>query len=254
MKDRNQMTRICSACGLQKPLAAFLELSSTHGTRYGTICATCRGSKGNENKAPKKDDEQSTVATTGTRIGLKERVFIEKEQKKQDIVAKEERIDQLAERDMLKEEKDKKVAAKEKAEKNHRSTYLDLKQPGFLGKKFPSGTLLQTPPPSAKIEQGKGAIDARQQELEAAHQEVKNKNFNLRDQYVDPQAGETRAHSATFLAFQDSLEVTPFKIIRERLAASRKQKTDHKASVDSKDPLLEFVEKTWGGPSSTRKR
>src|SRR6266568_2690642 len=112
MKDRTQMTRTCSACGIEKPLAAFLEISSTHGTRYGNLCATCRGAGITEKKLNKTEEEHSTIATSGTRIGLKERVFIEKEQKKQIITAKEQRIDQLIKQDTREEEKKSKTNLK----------------------------------------------------------------------------------------------------------------------------------------------
>lgn len=263
MKDRTQMTRICSACGTEKPLAAFLEISSTHGTRYGTICATCRGAGITEKKHNNNEDDKSTIATTGTRIGLKERVFIENQQKKQITISKDEHREQINKRETLKQEKQEKSDTKEKSERDHRHNFLDAKrQPGFLGKKLPMGTIAGTPPPGAtstfapeKANQDKIALDTKQQQ-DATRQDTKNKTFNLVDQYVDAQAGETRAHSATFLAFQDSLEVTPFKIARERL---KKLTTSSPAAegtkpTDTKDPLLDFVEKNWSGPSSTRRR
>jgi len=259
------MTRTCSACGIEKPLAAFLEISSTQGTRYGTICSTCRGAGITEKKTGTKEGEQNTTVTTGTRIGLKEKTFIEQEQAKHFIQTKEENKEAFIKREALKTAKEEKTTLKEKAEKDHRRTYLDIqKQPGFLGKKLPLGTIVRPPAqtkpestllPPAKTEQDKLAIAAKQREIESSQNEMKNKSLNLVDQYIDPQAGELRAHSPTFLAFQDSLEVTPFKIVKEQLKRAALSPSEKKPVTAAKDPLLDFVEKTWGGgPSSTRRR
>jgi hypothetical protein len=259
MKDRTQMTRTCSACGLEKPLAAFLEISSTHGTRYGTICATCRGAGITEKKNNKAEEDQSTIATSGTRIGLKERVFIEKKQKEQLSTAKEQRIDQLIKRDALQEEKKDKTNLKEKSEKDHRYSYLDTKkQPSFLNK-----TATKTPPittllPEIKIERDKMIVEEKQRTIDARQEEMK-KTFNLVDQYIDPQAGESRAYAAPWIDFLTRIGgAAPVNLIRNQLQlqklTSPQTETARKTDSTTKDPLLDFVEKTWTGPSTTRRR
>jgi hypothetical protein len=269
MKDRNQMTRICSACGIEKPLAAFLEISSTHGTRYGMICATCRGAGITEKKPTNTEEDTSTIATTGSRIGLKERIFIETEQKKQLIASKDAHIEQINKREALKEEQQDKKDLKEKSEKDHRRTYLDpQKQPGFLGKKSPAGGVAKTHPATetpavitqpAKQEQHKIALETKQRGFDAARENLKKTTFNLVDQYIDPQAGETRAHSAAFLAFKYSQVITPFNMIDAQLKKLTEQNkppaaAKNKEPTAKKDPLLEFIEDKWSGPSSTRRR
>lgn len=263
MKNRNDMTRICSLCGIEKSLAAFLEISSTHGTHYGIICSACRGSGAIEKKTLKQDEDISTMASTGSRIGSKERVFIENEQKKKIAAQKQERIEQLAKRDALLLDKDEKKNEKEQQEKDHRRTYLDLKkQPGFLGKKLPTGTVIhRSQQPSTALDtkhhEDKKFQEKKEVNKQFNQQEERKKTFDLINQYIDPQAGEIREHNPVFLAFQDSLEQTPFKIARERLRklawANKPADTKGKAMTENKDPLVEFVEKTWGGPSS-RKR
>jgi hypothetical protein len=257
MKDRTQMTRTCIACGIEKPLAAFLEISSTHGTRYGSLCATCRGAGITEKKPNKAEEDQSTSATSGTRIGLKERVFIEQTQNKLIDRAKQQRIEQLNKRDTLQEEKKAKTNLKEKSEKDHRTTYLDVKkQPGFLNRAFPGAKGLPTQnvlPAQGKREPGKLAVDEKQQTIDSRQEETK-KTPNLATQYVDPK-GESWGYSPAFLAFQDSLEVTPFKLIREQLKKLKSPDASKTTeNISKKDPLQDFVEKTWGGPSTTRRR
>jgi hypothetical protein len=275
MKDRAHMTRICSACGIEKPLAAFLEISSTHGTHYGNLCSACRGAGITEKKSNKTEEEQSTIATSGSRIGLKERVFLEKEQKKQLVTAKEQRIEELNKRDALLEEKKEKISLKEKLEKNHRNTYLDTKkQPSFLNKTLPSANIEKTPPSKTlplqtnieqnKVERDKVArekltVDEKQRVIEARQEEMKN-TFNFVDQYIDPRADEARGYSPAFLTFRHSIGVeapiNAFEKIRQRLKELDGLKTSKapENTTHKKDPLLDFVEKTWSGPSSPRKR
>lgn len=262
MKDRTQMTRTCSACGLEKPLAAFLEISSTHGTRYGNLCATCRGA-GITEKKNKVEEEQSTVATSGSRIGLKERVFIEKEQKKQIISDNEERTEQLNERDRLQEEKKEKTTLKERLEKNHRNTYLDTKtQPSFLSKTLPSSGTTNIPPAHTSqrdphIEREKITINEKQQ-IKDAHREEQKKTADLQHQYHDPK-GELWGYTPSFLGFQDRIGVVSAfnvsKVIKENLKKlSLTKDAPQQTNATKKDPILDFAEKTWGPTTPRRNR
>src|SRR5438552_3624225 len=79
---KHKLTRLCAACGNEKPLSAFLEINSTHGTHYSAICATCRAA-GKGKKDTKPGDEDTVTLPGGARIGSKEKVFISKEQKRQ---------------------------------------------------------------------------------------------------------------------------------------------------------------------------
>ena len=80
MTNLKKLTRTCSACGIEKPLSAFLQISGTQGTLYGAICATCRSAGITGKKPTTSLDEGTTSASSGSRIGVKEKVFIEKEQ------------------------------------------------------------------------------------------------------------------------------------------------------------------------------
>jgi hypothetical protein len=266
MKDRSNMTRICSACGIEKPLAAFLEISGTHGTHYGAICSACRGA-GITGKKILTPEEESTMSTTGNRIGSKERIFGENEQKKQLAADKQERIDQLAKRDALNQDKTDKATQKDKQEKDHRRTYLDLKkQPGFLGKKLPLGTMVNRIPTQhnmtafidAQRQEEKRKLQTKEIDTQFNVKEERKKTFNLMDQHVDAQAGEIRSHNPEFLAAQGRAEMTPYKLAKERLnkLSWTHNASDNKAQPPSKakDALVTFVEQTWQGPSSGRKR
>ncbi|MBV8803001.1 MAG: hypothetical protein JO131_08595 [Gammaproteobacteria bacterium] len=262
MKNRNDMTRICSICGVEKPLAAFLEISSSHGTRYGIICSACRGSGAIEKKIT--SDDEGTIVSTGARIGIKERIFIENEQKKKISIQKQERIDLLTKRDAILLDKTEKKIEKESQEKDHRRTYIDLKnKPSFLGKKLPAVTLVRPPatqqfPNRTDIKYQEDNNKQTKQILDKKFnlQEERKKRFALANQYIDPQSSEIR-DNPNVSVFQNNLRETPFKIARDRLKkltwTNKANEINNKKLTENKDPLLEFVEKTWGGPS-TRKR
>lgn len=79
MDMSQKLTRICMACGMQKPLAAFLQLNDKKATTYGNICSTCRSKGINEDSLHKIKDEERSSTSAGARIGAKEKYEIEKE-------------------------------------------------------------------------------------------------------------------------------------------------------------------------------
>src|SRR3990167_11420340 len=85
MANSNQPTlsKTCAACGLQKPLSAFLQLTDA-GTSYGNICSTCRKA-GADIKKPKTEAEDSTTSVSGHKIDTKTKIHgdIDKKQIKQ---------------------------------------------------------------------------------------------------------------------------------------------------------------------------
>src|SRR5690349_18583867 len=95
-------TRVCASCGIEKPLAAFLQLSEKHGTVYGNICVTCR-SEGKTLKKEDKTEDERTTNPTGARIGAKEKIYADEDNKRhlknlKELYRKEQRtIDDKAE-------------------------------------------------------------------------------------------------------------------------------------------------------------
>src|SRR5438105_2533589 len=104
---KHKLTRVCSICGIEKPLSAFLEISA-QGTRYGVICSSCRAAEKGKKEA--KPEEDIVTLPGGARIGGKEKVFIAKEQKRQikdlkDLFKKEsQRREEVAEKKLTEEE------------------------------------------------------------------------------------------------------------------------------------------------------
>src|SRR3990167_930175 len=100
-KSSSSLTKICSNCGLQKPLSAFLELTGPHGASYGNVCANCR--KTVIEQANKTESEESTTSTTKVRIDSKTKVqsdfdkkeFLETQKENYDEERKENETQQI---------------------------------------------------------------------------------------------------------------------------------------------------------------
>jgi hypothetical protein len=63
---KNQLSKTCINCGLQKPLTAYLQIAGAEGSTYGNICSTCRGSGlGKKVTLPVMEDTSSSSSSTG---------------------------------------------------------------------------------------------------------------------------------------------------------------------------------------------
>lgn len=135
MEKKSPLTRTCFSCGIEKPLAAFLQLSGTQGTLYGNICADCRNID-IRNKKQNLDTEERGRSSTGIRIDSKVKVQREIDQK---IALQKQKDDHLEENKKLEKDsadKSEQIISKEKGEKDHRTRYIEAKQKrDFLGLK-----------------------------------------------------------------------------------------------------------------------
>lgn len=133
MEKSTQPTRTCSVCGLQKPLAAFLQMIIGLGTHYGNICSTCRSTQAKTK--PEIIDEEWSKAGTGARIGTKEKAFIDEQkarEKAAKLAAEHKEKNKIA---FGKSEKEIREETKLKAEKDHRNFFLEIKTPSITGEK-----------------------------------------------------------------------------------------------------------------------
>ncbi|EKD54396.1 MAG: hypothetical protein ACD_60C00087G0008 [uncultured bacterium] len=157
MTKSKQLTRICTACGMTKPLSAFLQISGTKGTIYGAICSTCRGSGIKEkSNIPAHDEESST--SSSIRIGAKQKVELEKKQKQDYQELKEEQTEEEKKRIEITDEKIENLQNKEKAEKDHREV-IEAKKRGFLNYKAKTLPLRSDLAPSQKEGTARTALD-----------------------------------------------------------------------------------------------
>jgi len=85
LQTNSALTKLCSSCGLQKPLSAFLEFSSSEGTFYSNICSTCR--KTNIEEGQNKETTDIVTTTSGGKIDAKAKMHsdIAKKQEHQNV-------------------------------------------------------------------------------------------------------------------------------------------------------------------------
>lgn len=125
------LTKTCKACGQQKPLSAFLQMSGTkHGTGYGNICASCRkAAKEQVARRKKTDADGGTTSETGHRIDSKSKVQDAKDrreflQKTEDEYHEERKLDEIETEDRQEKKQDK-----QDKEKKHRESFLAKRKP-----------------------------------------------------------------------------------------------------------------------------
>ncbi len=268
MNKPGQLTRVCSSCGVQKPLSAFLQLSSGQGTTYGTVCADCRRTV-IEPKQPKttKDsgdtgDSNSSSTSFRFRLDAKAKITAELEKKRISQHIKDEYEEETKKRDLDKVEKEVQTEHKEKEAKDHRKFYIETKKQGFLADTKKSVAIKQTTryretldkKTSQQVDERTRAIEAKELEDEI-EQELHLTTVDLANQFYDPQFAEIRHHSSLFVQFKQWLgsssplgRANAIKAM-EMLQKKEQINTDNKSQ--NNDPLTEFIEKKWS-PSSKR--
>ncbi len=113
----SQLTRTCIACGIEKPLSAFLQLDK-QGTSYGKVCAKCRSQGKTGKPVPATADEERSTAPSGIGIRGKEKIYVDtkREQKihslkelyKKETIKKQDTLDDKTKRALFKEGSEKK--------------------------------------------------------------------------------------------------------------------------------------------------
>ena len=266
MNKPNQLERTCTACGIKKPLSAFLQLGGAQGTSYGSICADCRRTMPKA-KDLAKDSEERSSSSSRLRIGAQQKIAAESEKKQQNKDKKEIDLVEERTRDELKNEKLSRTETKLKAEKDHRF-YLETKRGGFL-----SGVANKTS--STKTEQvfqqtnsnnietaktTEAHNDQTQKRDTASQLEQKLTTIDLTLPFSIPKAAH---NSAGFLRFKqwlgasapiskDGIIKNLEKIYNKAAAEQTLQQKQGKGN-NRPDPFLELVEKSTG-PSSGKKR
>jgi hypothetical protein len=244
MKKNIPIVRTCLACGLEKPLAAFLQLSGTQGTVYGNICSSCRSSEAKSKAVvPKQETDETGRTGVGSRIDAKTKVKTEIIQKT--IIKQAKEADQLE-----KKQKDLKITdqldkkeTQEKAEKHHRKEYIETKQKE--GKKSSQAVVTR----KTTFPLDKSFIATQQTNSEAAaqasaiDQENKLTTVDTSQVFLDSQFGELKFQTEIFKRFKDSvLGESAFSRTIERIYKRKKTAAE---PAQPEDPLAEFAKKTW---------
>lgn len=194
--------RICTSCGLSKPLSAFLYISSTRGTTYGSICSSCRSIQIARKEQLQQGDDDTGPSKPELRIGAKEKRFQEKEWARKVEEKKQQDLEQKKIDEKLTEEKLDKSHQKIE-EKKRKDT---LTQPSEKKPRLPQqATAKQKPSKHAKyIPGGITAAEAGEPEallMEKTQKDIKEQRLGGTLVNVAPQQTLVSRTSATHLSF-----------------------------------------------------
>lgn len=273
MNKPNQLARVCTECGVKKPLSAFLQLGGANGTTYGMICSECRRTSIQPKQSTPKDTEERSSSSSGLRIGAQQKIAIESEKKQQHKDKKELSHIEEKNRDELKAEKLLREESKLKSEKEHRIFYIETKKQGFLSNIANKAPVAKQVFNAQQIKDNR-AESVRKAELNndqtskqdaATQQEIKLTTIDLTLPFLAPQVTEMRHNSSTFLQFKQWLGggapigkahvLKNLESIYKKVEMMQNKQSQDKLNKKSiqKDPLIEQIEKSVG-PSSSRKR
>lgn len=215
-KSQHMLTKLCSNCGLKKPLSAFLQMSDSRGAVYGNICSSCR--KTSKDNVKTTTDHESSTSSTGVKIDSKVKV--------QGDIDKRQRVQQVEElyhegrddREALQNKTDLKTKTIASEERKHREKTL-LK---FLDKQVKTGD-------SPKVFGGQ-------------QQTIKEGEIDLTAPFIDTQiTGKIKFTSARFQQMRALFGNTPLLKNAERAAA----KIDPNNHLSQEDEI-DIIDKTVG--------
>lgn len=268
MTKHTPFTRTCAVCGIEKSLAAFLQISGKQGTNYGAVCASCRSAgRTTKSDAELHTEEDSTTATTDKRIGSKEKVFSEQEKKRYLKDLKESRIKEAKKRDEEALEKTEQTDIKEKSEKDHRKFYLETKQ-GFLGQRKPfdpsSTDNIAERDAKQQLERARSVLENQnkieiQKQEDIIKQEFQITSLDFSKPFVAGQTNQLRFQTDTFLKFKSWLG-TSSPLVKTLEFLYNKSNTPYQTTnpitekTNRKENIEEYIEKRLDNPSSTRRR
>jgi hypothetical protein len=243
-----QLGKTCVACGLQKPMTAFLQITGPEGSSYGNVCSTCRGSGlGKKITIAPVEDEHSS-SSTGLKIDAKAKQHLDrmKKLKADEKEVKEQKEEQKHEKELHEKLERKEIKAEE--EKNHRINFIEAKKDSFLN--YKSKPAVSLPPKTAQqrandqhIALDKVAqIDLTNKE-EGAKAENIAKNINLSTSFVDTATGEIKYQSPEFLKMRAWLGNSAAINTLERQFLAKK--TSHMENPSKEDKLVEFLDETF---------
>lgn len=228
MKKPADLNRTCLTCGLDKPLAAFLQLSGAQGTVYGNVCSDCRSIGARNKNAILPQEEESQRGGSGLRIDAKTKIQQDIERKQHEKKLTELDIGEKNRDEKLLFEKIEKKDLKEKSEKDHRTTFIESKkQQGFLG--------IRTTQPvqPTNIEQAKLEASIEQEN------QLKNIDFNN----IDPQTAGLKVQSVNFKFLESFLgESANFRTTKRITNAKPENKNQ---PGPQKDDFTNYAEKTF---------
>lgn len=218
MEKEKPLQRICTSCGLTKPLSAFLYISSTRGTTYGALCSACRGAE-KLRKQTNKTEEDAGSTTLKLRIGAEEKIHIEKEWERR---FKEKTQSALEEK--KKKEKSQAVKTEDtELEEREKRILPPSEKPTVTDKRPPSAP--GPARPERAVDAGIAATPEKKKEW-IHEQEKKEQKITAASAYVDSQQTGTVARHISdvhrgFMEFLGESSAAASQIIKERRAKAQ---------------------------------
>jgi len=267
-KDK-QLFRTCAACGLDKPLSAFLQLGSEPGTHYGFVCATCR----KEGRTPPSNiitDDESTTVKTGKRIGSKEKVFAAKEKKLKLKDLKELFRKEVNDKSNLDEKKKKLKKLKDKVDLDRRKKEQSRKSASSFWTKDNKnqsgirGLAKKTSADKKHFRTKEQILDEIRKHEEVLQQEGAVTSLDLSNPAVAGQTNQIKFYSETFLKYKTWLGISsPLVRTLERLYGELEKHFGHEMKQSSgkaehsnaKESIKSYIDDNSAtGPSPSKKR
>lgn len=224
-KPNNSLMKTCTSCGQSKPLSAFLQLTGSAGSSYGTICSTCR--KANPDKTKEPDDLSSN--STGNKIDAKVRVkdaIDKREQHKQiedeyfDEREKEEAVEtQRYEKETVRKEEKQKIEARSFLDRNKKVSTAHVPEKVF------------------------GGEDHRMKE-----EKLDFATGPFQDTRIE---GKIKYQSTVWTSFRAANRNAP--ISQQSVTPQEKNQQNQKENIEKK-ATTEFVQEKFSPPGSTRRR
>jgi hypothetical protein len=257
------LTKTCLNCGQQKPLTAFLEMSVSHGTAYGNVCATCRKTAMEAAERRKKTEaEGSTTSETGHKIDSKSKIHHdidnrEHQHRTEETYHEERKLDEE-----ISEEKIERKEQHTKTEKKHREDFLRKRAAAPATKKFGEGLVIKSAAEETNMRRDQhNEIAANQNQ--GSQEERKKTEHDFTVAYQGQQiAGQIRFSGQAFQQFrqwlgnsapivnninQTTKEAAPKQT--GQIAQAANQMKDSEATPAKNpapsDPVTEFIEKNW---------
>lgn len=237
----NTLMKICSSCGVKKPLSAFLQLAGTGGRLYGSICHTCRKTQAEEKKRDKKADaDDGTTVQTGRTIDSKSKVESDLKRAEAFEAIEEEYHEERADNEAEQKKHHGEKEIKEKKEESIREK---------LGQK------------EKKVDKSDAIKAEAIEKLAEEHQQKTDMSFNQGPIDVGRVAQIRFTQSAIFDSYKKWLgNAAPVITHVEKQALANKQAEKQQANQNDapktdflgkniekpENPMTDYVQKTWG--------
>lgn len=248
MEKQALPTRTCLACGLDKPLAAFLQLTGKQGTMYGNICSACR-SKSKPSELHDNDEQGS--GASGLRIDSKTKVQQERDKKSFQQKRKELNLEELQKKEEDFLIKDEKKELKQKTEREHREEFIETKQKSKPRTETrTSDSLNKIPQEELEKKSMFEQTETREKNLNTQQRESLEKNLNIQQQEVEVQKSDLFQEKE---ASQDTTDLSSGLMISPSLVGRRFQINDSFLRLQTllgKTGLLNRIERLYGSPKT----